>query len=64
MSDSELRNKLCSPVKYCNCLNKTAPETVHLINEAYKNKCFVSVRFLGGMVISKVMFAELAPKPA
>ena len=41
VSDSELRSEMHSVVKFCCSLSKTSPETVKLISEAYKDKCFV-----------------------
>ena len=40
MSDSELRNEMLCGLKFCSLFNKIALETVKLMKEAYKGKCF------------------------
>ena len=40
VNDSELRNEMCCAIKFCYHLSKTAQETVKLMKEAYKDKCF------------------------
>ena len=39
-SDLKLRNDRRYVIKICNRLGKTAPETVDLKKEAYKDECF------------------------
>ena len=40
MSDLELRKEIPCAIKFAIVLATTAPETVKLMNEAYKDKCF------------------------
>ena len=40
MSDLELRNKIRCTIKFCYQLVKIAPETVKLMKETFKDKCF------------------------
>lgn len=65
MSDSELKNEMRCAIKFCYRLGKTAPETVKLMKEAYKDKCFgesTIFRWHGDFKKGRLS-AELAPRP-
>ena len=40
VNDSELRNKMHCVRKFCYHLGKTVSETIKLMKDAYKDKCF------------------------
>ena len=40
MGGERFRNEMCYAVRFCYHLGKTTPETVKLIKDVYKVKCF------------------------
>lgn len=62
--DSELKNEMHCAIKFCYHFGKTPQQTVKIMNEAYKDKCFgVPVTFRRhGDLKKRCLSAELVPK--
>ena len=60
MSDLELRKEIPCAIKFAIVLATTAPETVKLMNEAYKDKCFCENKTLNDMDDKEHLFGSWA----